>query len=825
MAQETHYDAFISYRHSPLDQKIASALHRKLENYKLPGPIAKKIGKRKLERVFRDTTELSVSSELSEAINQALIHSDYLIAICSPRYTESGWCMKEVEVFLKLRGKDHILLVLIEGDPDDSFPEILRYEEVVKKNENGEEVTVREFREPLAAECRGKTPRELRNAVNDTSLRLLSAIFGIKYDDLKQRQREAEIKQRALITSAVILVLLLIISQSMFFLFRLQKQNRIIEEKLADSTASGSATLLREGRTMDAVYAARSVLPEEESKGYNANAFRALADATGVYTIPGEYRSNRILSFPAPVLRVLFSADGQSVVGLDYNDNTAYVLDTSDSSVILTHRGLSYGNYNVSFDGKNGILFADEDKITYCNREDGTEHELIPETGLLYSPEDFSVTLAVTGKSVYAISEGKILYEKEYGSMVRGRNGDFDVPSGLFAGDNVSDLVLSPDNRYASALFETYDENYNVTCGVICFDTFTGDTLYCNIFDSLLVCACYDGESLFVLESRYEQVTPESILHKIDVRTDNPVQSVSFDGEYFYGFYPTEDRYLLYNTTHIVLLDSSLNILFSFGIEENIVVPFSYEGTPAVFLTNGKMYLWSEEMSLFYEASDFGRNDNANLKCYYVNGMIYILKFNSDFITVYEKYRSPYLTEISDPGGESAPGEYDSGYEMFEEGNDGENGKKKELYSLIFPGQTPGDSEIVIASDDNRFIAIQNTDRKVSVYDTETRKCVFDTYSMEEEILNFYYVEPDRVYVLYDYYGISLFTPEFNYISRIDNVSAYGKSTQNGHLILGDAEGEYELTVATYDEVIQIADEMLGDYRPEEKIREKYGLK
>ena len=141
--QSLHYDAFISYRHSPLDQKVAAALHRKLENYTLPKAVAKKIGKNRLERVFRDKAELSVSSELSEAINEALIHSDYLIVICSPRLPESVWCMKEVETFLKLKGRDHILLVLIEGEPEDSFPEILLYEDVIRK-------TIRERKSPFA---------------------------------------------------------------------------------------------------------------------------------------------------------------------------------------------------------------------------------------------------------------------------------------------------------------------------------------------------------------------------------------------------------------------------------------------------------------------------------------------------------------------------------------------------------------------------------------------------------------------------------------------------------------------------------------------------
>ena len=801
MAQETHYDAFISYRHSPLDIKIATALHRKLENYTLPRSIARKIGKRKLERVFRDTTELSVSAELSAEINQALINSDFLIVICSPRFSESVWCMQEVETFLKLNRRDQILLVLIEGEPKDSFPEILCYEDVVKKDINGDEVTVRENKMPLAADCKGKNSRELRNAINDTTLRLCSAIFGIKYDDLKQRQREVQFKKRVLAVSAVILVLLLIISQSSYFLFRLHNQNRIIEKQLADSKASSSMSLLREGRTMDAIYAARSVLPTEESEDYNDNAFRALTDATGVYTFPGKYRSDRILSFPAPVSNVLFSGDGRTMIGMDYKENSVYVLDTADSSLIDTHKGLSFETHNISFNADNWILYADEDKITCFNREDRTERELIPKSGYLYSSADFSITLAASGEMLYGISGGEILYEKEFVSMVPDETISYDYRSDIMKVEKLSGIFLSNDGKYAAALFQDFSFDNGNSCLILCFDAFTGNVLYVNTYDSYIESVYFDGKFLFLMETEYGQYLTQSVLNKINTRTDKVEYSVTFEGESFYGFYPCEGYYMLYNTSRVVLLDEYLDIRNSFGIGETGVNPFTCEGAPGVFLMNGKMYLWSEELLFFYEANDFGGNGSSNLKCYYNNGIIYILKFTSDFVTVYEKYQSRYLKEYSGIVDDGLLGENDSGEES----------------SL-------NRTEHKITSEDGKFTAVQNIDWKVSIYDADTEECVFDTYSIEEDILHFYYVESDNVYVLSDYLGISIFTADFKFISRIDDVGIYGKNPQNGHLILNNVDGDYELTVATYDEVIQIADEMLGEYRPDEKIQEKYAL-
>ena len=129
MARNVKYDAFISYRHVKPDSEIATKLHKKLESYRLPKDVAKKVGQKSLKRVFRDEAELAVSDDLAESIEEAIYNSKYLIAICSPEYLESRWCMKEIETFLEKSDRKHILLVLANGEPDNAFPEILTYDE------------------------------------------------------------------------------------------------------------------------------------------------------------------------------------------------------------------------------------------------------------------------------------------------------------------------------------------------------------------------------------------------------------------------------------------------------------------------------------------------------------------------------------------------------------------------------------------------------------------------------------------------------------------------------------------------------------------------
>ena len=84
-----HYNAFISYRHAPLDNRVAAEVQRRLEQFHIPRAIQKETGFRKIDRIFRDKEELLITSDLNDTIQQALVHSDYLIVICSHSTNDS----------------------------------------------------------------------------------------------------------------------------------------------------------------------------------------------------------------------------------------------------------------------------------------------------------------------------------------------------------------------------------------------------------------------------------------------------------------------------------------------------------------------------------------------------------------------------------------------------------------------------------------------------------------------------------------------------------------------------------------------------------------
>ena len=78
-----HYDAFISYRHTEQDTRIAREIQQRLERFVIPGAIRTQYGKERIGRIFRDQEELAMTNDLSQELETALQSSDYLIVICS----------------------------------------------------------------------------------------------------------------------------------------------------------------------------------------------------------------------------------------------------------------------------------------------------------------------------------------------------------------------------------------------------------------------------------------------------------------------------------------------------------------------------------------------------------------------------------------------------------------------------------------------------------------------------------------------------------------------------------------------------------------------
>ena len=119
--------------------------------------------------------------------------SRFLIVICSSQAPESQWGCQEIKTFRELGGGDQILALLIDGEPQTSFPKPLT-ESQTTVIEHGVPKIVVESHEPLAVDIRGENIKEILQRLKQEKLRLLAPLLGCGYDDLRQRHRRRKEK-------------------------------------------------------------------------------------------------------------------------------------------------------------------------------------------------------------------------------------------------------------------------------------------------------------------------------------------------------------------------------------------------------------------------------------------------------------------------------------------------------------------------------------------------------------------------------------------------------------------------------------------------------
>jgi tetratricopeptide (TPR) repeat protein len=189
------YRAFISYSHK--DSRFGHRLHRRLEGYAVPRrlvgrPAAHGPVPARLAPIFRDREELSAAGNLSEQVREALAESGALIVVCSPSAVASQWVGREIELFRELHPDRPILAALIDGEPQDAFPNALRFAP--------DGVTPIE---PLAADFRPAADGE-RLAL----LKLIAGVLGIGVDELVQRDAQRRMRRVTALTVGALAVTL-----------------------------------------------------------------------------------------------------------------------------------------------------------------------------------------------------------------------------------------------------------------------------------------------------------------------------------------------------------------------------------------------------------------------------------------------------------------------------------------------------------------------------------------------------------------------------------------------------------------------------------------
>ena len=323
--------AFLSYRHVEKDEKLASLLQKKLENYHIPRDLQKnrkssgslmeeensgsfrkgknvtdpgirdnnneeegiagnKLRTRGVGRIFRDTTDLGARADLTEELRRELDDSEYLIVLCSEASVSSKWIEREIRYFLQFHDADKILPVLTDGEPEEILPAIFEGIEGMPQH-------------PIACDFRGNR----RQALRDELPRLAAALIGCPYDQLVNRRQRYEMRRLAALTAGIVLFLTAVIVYYAFMSAQIRKSLREKQSEESESLAVQSETALSQRFQLDAVRYALAALPEVEGeRPVTEQAVLALQKATAAYVPEGNRSIMQTGELKAPERIVAF---------------------------------------------------------------------------------------------------------------------------------------------------------------------------------------------------------------------------------------------------------------------------------------------------------------------------------------------------------------------------------------------------------------------------------------------------------------------------------------------------------------------------------------
>ena len=564
------YDAFISYRHCELDSFISENLHKKLESYKMPAVVAKKLDpkKQKIERVFRDEAELPLSGNLSDPITVALENSDFLIVICTPRLRESQWCLKEIETFISMHDREHVLLVLAEGEPDESFPEILLHEEKIVKDANGNDITVTVEREPLAADCRGDDNRERLKKLDNVVLKLCAAIFGLNYDDLRQRHHERQVKRRIAIASTAFAIVTLFAITCLFFMIRISIQKKEIQDKYAGAMADASEALLSDGLLKDSVYAVRSVLPDKSSTQHNTDAYYALCAALAPYEVSNCYYPGESFAVPRDIYSMDISSDGDHM--LINAQGYCEVIDLG------SHETVFRADCELACIDKDRVIYINDNRqAMLANISDEEARIILEDVVSMYSDNKNGTVLLFTYDGMAVYRDDTIASEttlEEWWSE---------------DGEDVERVTFSEDGKYAAFALSSLD---GIHVGVI--DLESGDCeIPINAEDMDNPVAATDGNVLYVYYEEGDYITGESAnIIAIDIEADETKAERTLSGDGYYDLIPRSFGLLVVSDRMTYMLDEDLEDIDVLTGYMDSMCEFAYDYGFVLLDKTGKMF-------------------------------------------------------------------------------------------------------------------------------------------------------------------------------------------------------------------------------------------
>lgn len=817
------YDAFISYRHTDLDSYVAENLIKKLETYKLPKSVAKTYKKEKtrINRVFRDKEELPLTNNLEESIVDALANSEWLLVICSPRLSESKWCKKEIETFISLRGRDHVLAVLIEGSSKESFPEALVFKTVEVESPDGTIELVKEPTEPLAADFRGKDGKDkkgIAKAMKTEIYRILAAMFGVEYDSLRQRHKERKMRRIVTVSLLVGLGCLLfgvystvtalrireqkqqievqseqILKQSQDIQSKadeIQKQNEELSLRHALALAEKATVYYEAGNSEMAVKTALEALTESDGieMPYTPEAEYILASSTRAYDVGKDYKASYQYEMPGRIEYMDVSPDGSTVMLIDSTlcltlfdlakrEEIATVIKRDDSYVYAGEQAFLAGGRLAYLDSENRLAVYDiaEKKVIRILEDEPVSSIYADEEGLYLLVDNSKVyagdTLQYLGNipkpediglfsSSYVFSEGIIakLYVKYNEDIDERTIGFWEIESGQW----ISFYGIG-NNRALQDI-----QIRNGVAYVLTYD-------YSNIFL---------GNNTYVTAISFES---GEVLWETVIQDANPYKI-------YLPTMPDGTELVCTIRDDAVMMDMQTGeISCTLSLKSGVAAKYSSNGNNNWYfiLENGRFVSLAPNMNMVYDMSDKLQCKSSNIVYAFptpVYGVV-IKEYMDNKITVYTTELGPGVKEITE--GVTLP-------ENDKTLRDAEAFEMAGVYGL----ERPEYISHMFHSEDGKYCFVYYWNGDMTVYDTQQKKVL---NVIGNAIKTYWCLGTDKegyTYLLANT-GCYVLNRDMELIAWIENVK---KVDVNKRMVYMANAGKYfKAPIYTLEELIEIA--------------------
>ena len=268
---QLEFKAFISYSHRA-SSRFAPSFHRSLERFARPWHKARQF------RIFRDTTNLSVSPHAWPEIEAALKNSEFFVLLASPAAAESKWVKRETSFWLSNKPAENLLIALVDGE--------IRWDDEAG-DFDWEQTTAlppslaRQFSaEPLYMDFRSfeKNPGAIQNDLYMDRIASVSArLRGVSKDEIYGEHLSQQRRTTRIATAAIALIsVLLILAVIGFFVARDQAERSY--QASIQTTKLAAADALANDDIVKAVYwYARAFALARDSDPVKAAANRQVA--------------------------------------------------------------------------------------------------------------------------------------------------------------------------------------------------------------------------------------------------------------------------------------------------------------------------------------------------------------------------------------------------------------------------------------------------------------------------------------------------------------------------------------------------------------------